>query len=112
MERSGDLLLDRRHVGLPAEPPDHGFAGRLVPHDVGSSGDPVTVVVVGVGGGDDVRLRDRLEQAHADDLWRQPWRDHRVVAELAELRVGDAVRRRDECVRRAVGVGAVDRLRR
>ena len=89
MERSGDLLLDGRHVGLPSEPPDHGLAGDLVPHDVGSPGDPVAVGVVGVGGGDEIVLRDRLEQAHADDLRRESWRDHRVVAELAELRVGD-----------------------
>ena len=73
----------------------------------GPAGDAVAVGVVGIGGGEDRRLGDGLEQAHADHLRRQPGRDHRVVAERPERLVGR--RSTSACVqrvRRAVGVAA------
>ncbi len=108
MERRGDLLLDRCHIGLPSDPSDHRFAGDGVPHEVGAPGDPVAVGVVGVGGGEQIVLGDRLEQAHPDHLRGEAWRDHRVVPEITELQVDDLEGRGDEGVRRAIGVGALD----
>ena len=58
VERAGVLLLDGRHVGLPAEAPERACCrSRRRATRLARPGDAVAVGVVGIGAGDDRRAR-------------------------------------------------------
>ena len=68
VQSSGDLEAHGGLRGLPAEAADAEVGGLHVGHEAHAAGDAVAVGVVRVGEGLDVRLHDRLEQAHTDEL--------------------------------------------
>ena len=63
------------HVRLPSEATELESARCAGSTRVRPTGDPVAVLVVGVGGADDVGLRNRFEQTDADHLRSEPRRD-------------------------------------
>ena len=81
VERAGVLLLDGRDVGLPPEASEHHLLLRDVPHRVRPSRDAVTVVVVGIGVGEDRAFGHGLEQPDAEHARRDARRHEHVGRE-------------------------------
>ena len=65
-ECSGDLLVDGRLLGLPAEATGRFFTGGLIPDEVHATRDAVAITIIGIGKGVNGFLRHGFEQAHAN----------------------------------------------
>ena len=97
------LLRDRGLACLPAEAPEHGFVVLVAPHRVGPPGNAVAVAVVRVGAGEDIRLGNGFQQAHADDRRRDAGRQHRLGVHRPVAEARDTVAGLAEADRLAVG---------
>ena len=102
MEGSGNLLLQRGHVGLPAEPTQPSVAGPDAPHHVGAPGYAVAVGVVRVSERKDVGLRYGFQQSPAEHGRRDPGRNQQIGMRGAEGKFCERIIRLEQRVRSAV----------
>ena len=90
---AGGLLADRRCAGFPAETAQHRARVLKGPDDLRPTRDAIAVGVFGVREGQDIRRRDRLQQAQTDHRRGHTGAEHRAICQGAIPEVFGAVTR-------------------
>ena len=92
-ECGGGLPGDCGLCRFPAETAEHCPFAFVAPNQIGTTRNPVPVLISGVGGSQDVGFRDGFEQTHADHWLGNARRQTSVCSRRAISEIGDAVLR-------------------